>query len=151
MEFAETFVFSQSARIVGGDLIHTLVRPDGGLALAVGDVSGKGISAALIMAMVQGLLGVLHELGQQVGELPAVINRNLNRYGVGHRYVTLAAGVLFPDGRFELTNAGHAPVSILRQRRAGRHHRAARPDAGAARRCGLGVGRGEARARTRSW
>ncbi|MCU0292196.1 MAG: SpoIIE family protein phosphatase [Thermoanaerobaculaceae bacterium] len=115
VEFAETYAFSQSARAVGGDLVHTMVRSDGGLALAVGDVSGKGISAALIMAMVQGFLGVLHELGLQVGELPAIINRNLSRYSVGHRFITLAAGVLFPDGRFQLTNAGHAPVSILRQ------------------------------------
>ncbi|HPC82831.1 MAG TPA: SpoIIE family protein phosphatase [Thermoanaerobaculaceae bacterium] len=112
--FAETYAFSQSARAVGGDLIHTMVRSDGGLALAVGDVSGKGISAALIMAMVQGFLGVLHEVGLAVGELPGVINRNLSRYSVGNRYVTLAAGVLHADGRLQVTNAGHAPVSILR-------------------------------------
>lgn len=114
VEFAETYAFSQSARAVGGDLLHTMVRSDGGLALAVGDVSGKGISAALIMAMVQGFLGILHELGLPVADLPAVINRNLSRYGVGHRYITLAAGVLFPDGRLQVANAGHAPVSILR-------------------------------------
>lgn len=116
VDFAETYTFSQSARAVGGDLVHTMVRQDGGLALAVGDVSGKGISAALIMAMVQGFLGILHELGLPVGELPGVINRNLSRYSVGNRYVTLAAGVLYADGRLQLVNAGHAPVSILRRR-----------------------------------
>lgn len=114
VDFAETYAFSQSARAVGGDLVHTMVRHDGGFALAVGDVSGKGISAALIMAMVQGFLGILHELDLPIRELPGVINRNLSRYGVGNRYITLAAGVLYADGRLHLTNAGHAPVSILR-------------------------------------
>lgn len=115
VDFAEAYAFSQSARAVGGDLVHTMVRHDGGFALAVGDVSGKGISAALIMAMVQGFLGILHELGLAVGEVPGVINRNLSRYSVGNRYITLAAGVLYADGRLQLANAGHAPVSILRR------------------------------------
>lgn len=112
--FADVYAFSQPARAVGGDLVHTVVRADNSLALAVGDVSGKGISAALIMAMVQGFLGILHELEVPVGDLPAVINRNLSRYSVGHRYITLLASVLFPDGRLQVANAGHAPASILR-------------------------------------
>lgn len=115
VSFAETYAYSQSAKAVGGDLIHTAVRSDGSLALSVGDVSGKGISAALIMAMVQGFLGVLHELGVAVGEIPGIVNRNLSRYGVGNRFITLAAGLLHPDGRLQLANAGHAPVSILRR------------------------------------
>jgi sigma-B regulation protein RsbU (phosphoserine phosphatase) len=114
VSFADVYAFSQPARAVGGDLVHTVVRADNSLALAVGDVSGKGISAALIMAMVQGVLGVLHELGLQVSELPGVINRNLSRYSVGHRYITLVTSVLFPDGRLQIANAGHAPASMLR-------------------------------------
>ena len=113
VDFAETYAFSQSARAVGGDLVHTMVRGDGGFAVAVGDVSGKGVSAALIMAMVQGFLGILHELGLAVREVPDVVNRNLSRYSVGNRFITLVAGVLYANGRLELANAGHAPVSIL--------------------------------------
>ncbi|HPW56294.1 MAG: SpoIIE family protein phosphatase [Thermoanaerobaculaceae bacterium] len=115
VDFAETYAFSQSARAVGGDLVHTMVRGDGGFAVAVGDVSGKGVSAALIMAMVQGFLGILHELGLAVREVPDVVNRNLSRYSVGNRFITLVAGVLYANGRLELANAGHAPVSILRR------------------------------------
>jgi phosphoserine phosphatase RsbU/P len=112
--FAETFVYSQAARIVGGDLYNTTLRPDGGLGLALGDVSGKGISAALIMAMVQGLLSVLHELDHPVREFPVVLNRNLNRYSTGNRFVTLAVGAVYPDGRLEVANAAHCPVLVLK-------------------------------------
>ena len=45
--FADVFAFSQSARFVGGDLYHAAVREDGALAVALGDVSGKGVPAAL--------------------------------------------------------------------------------------------------------
>jgi phosphoserine phosphatase RsbU/P len=114
VEFAEVFVYSQAARIVGGDLYHSLLRPDGGLGVAIGDVSGKGISAALIMAMVQGLLGVLHELGQPIPEFPSVLNRNLNRYNTGNRFVTLAVGAVYPDGRLELVNAAHCQALVVR-------------------------------------
>ena len=48
--FAEVFAISQPARSVGGDLYHGALLPGGGLALAVGDISGKGVSAALLMA-----------------------------------------------------------------------------------------------------
>lgn len=112
--FAEIFVHSHAARIVGGDLYNTTLRPDGALGVALGDVSGKGISAALIMAMVQGHLGVLHELGHPIGEFPVVLNRNLNRYSTGNRFVTLAVGAVYPDGKLELANAAHCPVVLLR-------------------------------------
>ncbi|HUK13179.1 MAG TPA: SpoIIE family protein phosphatase [Thermoanaerobaculaceae bacterium] len=112
--FAEVFAFSQPARSVGGDLYHGVLRADGGLAVALGDVSGKGVGAALIMAMAQGLLGMLHELGRPVEEMLPALNRNLNQYNPGNRFLTLGLGVLHPDGRLLLGNAGHCPIALLR-------------------------------------
>ncbi len=112
--FADVFAFSQSARIVGGDLYHAAVREDGALAVALGDVSGKGVAAALIMAMVQGLLGLLHELGQPIASVLPALNRSLIEHNPGNRFLTLGAGVLAADGTLELANAGHCPLAVLR-------------------------------------
>jgi sigma-B regulation protein RsbU (phosphoserine phosphatase) len=112
--FAEVSASSQPARIVGGDLYHTAIRDDGSLAFALGDVSGKGVAAALIMTMIQGLLSVLHELGLDLAEIPEILNRNLALYNPGNRFLTLAMGTLRPDGSVQLVNAGHCPVVILR-------------------------------------
>ena len=113
-EFAEVFAFSQPARSVGGDLYHGALRGDGSLAVALGDVSGKGVGAALLMAMSQGLLGLLHELGQPLDAILPAINRNLNQYNPGNRFLTLGMGVLHPDGTLLLANAGHCPVAVVR-------------------------------------
>ncbi|HQT94942.1 MAG TPA: SpoIIE family protein phosphatase [Thermoanaerobaculaceae bacterium] len=112
--FADVFAFSQPARIVGGDLYHAAVREDGALAVALGDVSGKGVPAALIMAMVQGLLGLLHELGQPIASMLPALNRSLIAHNPGNRFLTLGAGVLAADGTLELANAGHCPLAVLR-------------------------------------
>ena len=112
--FAEVYAFSQPARSVGGDLYHGALRSDGTLALALGDVSGKGVSAALLMAMLQGLLNLLHDLGQPLGELLPLLDRTLRRYNPGNRFLTLAAALLHPDGDLELVNAGHCPAALLR-------------------------------------
>ena len=112
--FAEVAAHSQPARSVGGDLYHTMLRGDGSLGVALGDVSGKGVSAALIMAMMQGLLEMLNDIGRPLEEFPLQINRTLQQYNPGNRFLTLAAGLLTAQGRFALVNAGHCPVAIVR-------------------------------------
>ncbi len=114
VDFADVFAFSQPARSVGGDLYHGALRGDGALAVALGDVSGKGVPAALLMAMVQGLLGMLHELGQPIEAVLPALNRILLEHNPGNRFLTLATGVLSADGRLELANAGHCPLAVLR-------------------------------------
>jgi len=113
--FAEVCAFNQPARSVGGDLYHITLRSDGTLALALGDVSGKGVSAALLMAMLLGLLDLLHDLGQPLAEVLPLLHRTLRRYNPGNRFLTLAAALLHPDGELELVNAGHCPVALLRR------------------------------------
>ncbi|HVN76830.1 MAG TPA: SpoIIE family protein phosphatase [Thermoanaerobaculaceae bacterium] len=112
--FAEVFAVSHPARSVGGDLYHGAVRDDGTLAVALGDVSGKGMAAALLMAMVQGLLGLLHELSQPIDAILPSLNRSLLEHNPGNRFLTLGMGVLSPDGTLALTNAGHCPLAVLR-------------------------------------
>ena len=112
--FAEVYAFNQSARSVGGDLYHAALRADGALALAVGDVSGKGMAAALLMSMLQGLLDFLHDLGHPLRELLPLLDRHLCRHNPGNRFLTLAAALLAADGGVEIVNCGHCPVVLLR-------------------------------------
>jgi serine phosphatase RsbU (regulator of sigma subunit) len=112
--FGDVFAFSQPARSVGGDLYHGVLRDDGVLAVALGDVSGKGVGAALIMAMAQGLIGLLHELGQPIDALMPALNRSLLKHNPGNRFLTLGLGLLRSDGTLSLANAGHCPLAVLR-------------------------------------
>jgi serine phosphatase RsbU (regulator of sigma subunit) len=112
--FGDVFAFSQPARSVGGDLYHGILRDDGVLAVALGDVSGKGVAAALIMAMAQGLIGLLHELGQPIEALMPALNRSLLKHNPGNRFLTLGLGLLRSDGTLSLANAGHCPLAVLR-------------------------------------
>jgi sigma-B regulation protein RsbU (phosphoserine phosphatase) len=112
--FAEVFAFSQPARSVGGDLYNGMLRDDGSLVVALGDVSGKGVGAALIMAMAQGLLGLLNELGHPIEQMLPALNRNLLQHNPGNRFLTLALGILQANGVLSLGNAGHCPLVLLR-------------------------------------
>lgn len=113
--FAEVHAFNQPALSVGGDLYHAVLRGDGALALALGDIAGKGMSAALLMAMIQGLLELLHDLGQPLSELLPLLDSQLRRHNPGNRFLTLAVAFLHADGSVEIANAGHCPVVLLRR------------------------------------
>ncbi len=113
--FCDVYALSAAARTVGGDLYHGFVRRDGTLAVAVGDVLGKGVAAALIMALTQGLLGLLHDLGLPLPELVAALDRNLMRFNPGTRFLTLAAAIIAPGGGVEVCNAGHCPPVVVRR------------------------------------
>lgn len=112
--FAETFAFFDPASSVGGDLYHGMLRDDGRLALAVGDVAGKGFGAALWMALAQGLLGLLHDLAHPLEALLPELHRSLRRHNPNNRFLTLGALLLGPDGRADYACAGHCPAIWLR-------------------------------------
>lgn len=112
--FADVYAFSGPARSVGGDLYHTALRGDGALAATVGDVSGKGVAASLIMALVQGLLDLLHDLGHPLNSLAPTLDRSLRRHNPGNRFLTMVSALVHEDGRTELVNAGHCPAMVVR-------------------------------------
>ena len=112
--FATTFAQTESAASVGGDLYQGVLRPDGSLALALGDVSGKGVGASLIMALAIGMLRLLHDLGQPLSQILPTLHAQLLNYSPGNKYLTLGATVLYPDGRLELANAGHCAPALVR-------------------------------------
>jgi anti-anti-sigma factor len=95
------------ARTVGGDL-YDMARVGDDLWFIVGDVSGKGFGAALVMAVAQTLFRALAPLGLSLPELVGRMNRELCRENDRAMFVTACAGRLdLRSGRVELTNAGH--------------------------------------------
>lgn len=96
------------ARHVAGDFYDHWQRPDGRLALCIGDVSGKGISAALLMAMTKTLFRSHIEHGSSITEALEATNRVLASSNPQAYFVT-AIGALFDphSGIIELCNAAH--------------------------------------------
>ena len=100
-------------RAIGGDFFETALLPSGDLAIALGDVSGKGPSAALLAAWVQGMFAVQLQVDPTPATTVAQLNQLLVSRHVDSRFVTLVYGVLSPNGRFVCCNAGHNPVIAL--------------------------------------
>jgi serine phosphatase RsbU (regulator of sigma subunit)/predicted ester cyclase len=110
----EIFPYYQPAREVGGDFYDFLPLPDGRMGIIIGDVSGKGIAAALVMANTQSVLRAVFQGSATPGELLAQVNEVLFAYIPSNMFVTCFCGILDPEsGRFTYANAGHN--SPLRQ------------------------------------
>ena len=112
---AEICGLSIPAREVGGDFFNYFVLPDGRLALLVGDVSGKGVSAALLMANIQATLRARLPHETDLAGLADRLDRELDQNTPGGVYLTLFLGILEADGRIlRYVNAGHNPQFVLR-------------------------------------
>ena len=106
---------STPSKQVGGDYFDFIPLPDGRMGIAVADVSGKGIPAALLMSNLQASLQgqVLHEA--PVTEVVGRMNELLARSTDAHMFATFFYGVLEPDtGRIAGVNAGHEPPLVIR-------------------------------------
>jgi serine phosphatase RsbU (regulator of sigma subunit)/CHASE2 domain-containing sensor protein len=99
----------QPARNVGGDLYDAFLLDRGRLCFLVGDVTGKGVPAALFMALSKSLArSLLTREGQDLAAAVARINAELSQDNRQDMALTLLVGVLSPaDGRLDLVCAGH--------------------------------------------
>jgi phosphoserine phosphatase RsbU/P len=105
-----------SSKEVGGDYYDVITRVQDEYVLAIGDVSGKGTPAALLMANVQAALRALAPLCSSVAETTGQINdlTCANTRG-GSRFITFFWGILNAKSRqFRYTNAGHNPPYLVR-------------------------------------
>jgi len=111
---AEIKGVSIPAREVGGDFFNYFALADGRLALLVGDVSGKGVSAALLMANVQATLRARLPHETNLAQLAAQLDREIDQTTPGAVYLTLFVAILDTDGqKLRYVNAGHNPQFVL--------------------------------------
>jgi sigma-B regulation protein RsbU (phosphoserine phosphatase) len=104
------------AQGVGGDYYDVLVLDDGTLGLAIGDVSGKGISAALLMASLRASLrGMTMDGPADLARLMTRVNRLVYESSATNRYATFFFSIYEPAQRLlRYVNAGHNPPYVLR-------------------------------------
>jgi len=110
------FGFCRTALGVGGDYYDFLALPDGKLGVALGDVSGKGIAAALTMASLQASLRAdAMRAGNDIASLITRVNAMLYDASTEDRYATLFYAQFDPaTHRLSYVNAGHCPPILLR-------------------------------------
>jgi phosphoserine phosphatase RsbU/P len=117
----EVFAMMEPAREIGGDLYDFFYTDDGRLCFVIGDVSGKGVPAALFMARTKNLVRIVVDLLKQGGGDPRAadivrrVNRELCRDNDNLMFVTIFLGVLRPDtGHLQFCNAGHTAPYLVR-------------------------------------
>ena len=98
---------------IGGDFYEHFELPDGRVGFALCDVAGKGPEAALLAAMIQGILRSSGRSLAGPSDALAHLNETLCRRPVERRFATIAFGVLDADGRLRLASAAHNPVYIV--------------------------------------
>ncbi len=112
----EIWMYTRPANNVGGDMVDYLfVTPDR-LAVVLGDVAGKGLGAALLMAKLQATIRAVVAETANLAALGAKINAIMHRDGVAGRFATLAhLEPVAGEGAVRLLNAGHPPPLIRRR------------------------------------
>jgi phosphoserine phosphatase RsbU/P len=108
--------FCRPALGVGGDYYDFIELEDGRLGLAIGDVSGKGISAALLMASLRASLrGMTLEGPTDLARMMQKVNRLVYEASANNRYATFFFATYNPDTReLRYVNAGHNAPMLLR-------------------------------------
>jgi serine phosphatase RsbU (regulator of sigma subunit) len=100
---------------VGGDYFDFIECDGGRVCVGLGDVAGKGMSAALLMANLHASIRAQVETGRPLPDMVARINRSIHQAVKGQRFITLVLATLDPPrGALEYVNAGHNPPLLLR-------------------------------------
>lgn len=106
--------FNSPTRYVGGDFYDFLQLSSGEWIGVLADVSGKGMSAALLSSMVLGALSMEFRSGTQPGDVLNKVNRLLCEKSLPSQFVTLFVFLLSPDGAGQFISAGHNPAYLFR-------------------------------------
>jgi serine phosphatase RsbU (regulator of sigma subunit) len=116
VEGYEFAVHLESCLTVGGDLYDIQLLKEGRTAIIMGDVSGKGLGAALLVSNIMAMMRLLADEMDSVDplRLMTILNRHVFRGTDLMRFATLFFGVLEPaTGRIEYVNAGHNPPLVV--------------------------------------
>jgi sigma-B regulation protein RsbU (phosphoserine phosphatase) len=103
----------EPVRIVSGDYCDVIVEGDE-LYFVLGDVSGKGIAASMLMSNLHAIFHSLVPLGLDLVELVSRANRLLLRSSLSNQFATLVCGRANADGTIETVNAGHPSPLVIK-------------------------------------
>jgi len=123
--------YMRSAFEVGGDFYDTVALADGRFAYLIGDISGKGVSAAMIMSTVLSDIRMELTHAGNAAEILKRFNASLCHKAKNGMFVSLILMILNPEtGELEIANAGHLPPVHILNQRIWQHDEASGPPAG---------------------
>ncbi|MGD0940279.1 MAG: SpoIIE family protein phosphatase [Terracidiphilus sp.] len=97
---------------VSGDYCD-LIPSDGSLLFLLGDVSGKGVAASMLMAQLHALFRSLSQMSLPLGQIVTLVNRFFCESVLAGQYATLVCGLARSTGEVEIHNAGHCPAIVV--------------------------------------
>jgi len=113
--FASVRARNLSCKEIGGDF-YDAVLTDKGIAVVLTDVCGKGVSAAILGSIIQGMIYSQLSAGHSsLIEIVSVANRFLCLKSLGEKYATMVVAHLHRDGTLEIVNCGHVPPLLVEQ------------------------------------
>ncbi|WP_437228813.1 SpoIIE family protein phosphatase [Planctomicrobium sp. SH661] len=102
--------YYEAALSVGGDYFDYLTLADGRVAMAIGDVAGKGMPAALLMARLYSSMRFQLLTKRTLEEAVSGLNEEISSSGLGHRFITFLVMLIDPnENTLKIVNAGHLP------------------------------------------
>jgi sigma-B regulation protein RsbU (phosphoserine phosphatase) len=113
----EVYYHYEAAGPVSGDYCDLVIPEIGGdnLFFFVGDISGKGVAASMLMANLHAIFRSLVSVDLSVKELVERANRIFCESTLSSDYATLVCGKASPEGVIDICNAGHCPLLLIRQ------------------------------------
>lgn len=120
LPWLQVHAVNHASREVGGDYYELMRQSDGSLCFAVGDVSGKGVAAALLMSTLQSSFLAAHSVHDDLAAVCTHVNDFLYKRTTPERYATMIVGQIAPDGALTYVNAGHNPALLIGPRGARR-------------------------------
>jgi sigma-B regulation protein RsbU (phosphoserine phosphatase) len=106
--------FNIPAFQLSGDFYDYFLRPDNTICFCLGDVSGKGTAAALLMTKAVSLFRCLGKVEDDIGKIVQMMNTELCETAVRGMFITFVGGVLDPvTGQVSMINVGHPPPFLV--------------------------------------
>jgi phosphoserine phosphatase RsbU/P len=110
--FAKLAGRNLSCKEIGGDFFDA-VNTDEGLTIVLADVSGKGVSAALLASTLQGMIYSQLTAGMPLTEIVTAVNRFFTDKNIGEKYATVIIARVRDDGDLEYVNCGHVQPLVV--------------------------------------
>ena len=115
MERFEIAAFNKAAKQVGGDYYDAIRLEDGKILIAIADVSGKGVQAALLMANLQAFLQSISKQNKELSDASNLLNDLVSENTSDGRFITFFWGILNDETlELESVNMGHNPPLLIR-------------------------------------
>jgi phosphoserine phosphatase RsbU/P len=110
--FATLYGKNLSCKEIGGDFFDA-VNTETGLTVVLADVSGKGVSAAILASTLQGMIYSQLSAGMNLVDIVTAVNHYFTHKEIGEKYATLVIAKLQRDGALEYVNCGHVPPLLV--------------------------------------